>query len=217
MKRWTRHLSVVSLLVGSVALGGSASANELCQPLDTDCLTGELAGTDDPAPNDVVAPAEDALDPVLDTVDPVVNDTVDRVDRILEGREPEPPGGHGGGADDTGGRDAGGGTPRPDSDRSPGATTGGRPDLVTGATGRLQTLRPSSRPTSSVRRVGPTPERPSLADRLSETLRGAVRSLAVVLALLALVGGFVLVQDRVDRRDPRLALAPVQSDVIGFG
>jgi hypothetical protein len=41
-------------------------------------------------------------------------------------------------------------------------------------------------------------------------------SLGVVLALLAVAVGFVMVQDRLDRRDPKLTLAPVQTEMIGF-
>ena len=42
------------------------------------------------------------------------------------------------------------------------------------------------------------------------------RSLGVVLALLAVAVGFVMVQDRLDRRDPKLTLAPVQTEMMGF-
>ncbi|HEV2952424.1 MAG TPA: hypothetical protein VGZ51_09975 [Actinomycetota bacterium] len=42
------------------------------------------------------------------------------------------------------------------------------------------------------------------------------RSLAMVLALFGLTVAFVALQDRLDRSDPRLALAPVESDVVEF-
>jgi len=42
------------------------------------------------------------------------------------------------------------------------------------------------------------------------------RSLAIVLALFGLAIAFVALQDRLDRSDPRLALAPVESDVVEF-
>jgi type VI protein secretion system component VasF len=38
-----------------------------------------------------------------------------------------------------------------------------------------------------------------------------------LLALLALVGAFLLVQHRIDRRDPKLALAPVTQTLLEFG
>jgi hypothetical protein len=43
------------------------------------------------------------------------------------------------------------------------------------------------------------------------------RSLAIVLALFGLAVAFVAIQDRFDRTDPRLALAPIDSDVMEFG
>ena len=42
------------------------------------------------------------------------------------------------------------------------------------------------------------------------------RTLAFPIVLIILVIGFVLVQDRVDRRDPKLALAPVAADHLTF-
>ena len=40
---------------------------------------------------------------------------------------------------------------------------------------------------------------------------------AFPLGLLALVGAFLLVQHRIDRRDPKLALAPVTQPLLEFG
>ena len=42
------------------------------------------------------------------------------------------------------------------------------------------------------------------------------RTLAFPILLIILVIGFVLVQDRIDRRDPKLALAPVGADQLTF-
>jgi hypothetical protein len=42
------------------------------------------------------------------------------------------------------------------------------------------------------------------------------RTLAFPIVLIVLVIGFVLVQDRIDRRDPKLALAPVGADHLTF-
>lgn len=44
----------------------------------------------------------------------------------------------------------------------------------------------------------------------------AIHALAFPLALAVVVVAFLLVQGRLDRRDPKLALAPVGPDVIGF-
>ena len=53
-------------------------------------------------------------------------------------------------------------------------------------------------------------------NRRGGTLASVARSLAIVLALFGLAVAFVAIQDRLDRRDPRLALAPVESDVVEF-
>ena len=50
-----------------------------------------------------------------------------------------------------------------------------------------------------------------------DALEGVARSLAIVLALFGLAVAFVAIQDRLDRTDPKLALAPVESDVVEFG
>ncbi len=43
-----------------------------------------------------------------------------------------------------------------------------------------------------------------------------VRTLAVPLALILLVIGFLFMQNRIDRKDPKLALAPVGSEHLTF-
>ena len=68
----------------------------------------------------------------------------------------------------------------------------------------MGTARTNARPRAS--------ELVSLAERMDSL--GAVR--CGLVALVLIVGAFLLVQDRLDRRDPRLALAPVGPDVLGF-
>jgi hypothetical protein len=61
-------------------------------------------------------------------------------------------------------------------------------------------------------RIGPSPP----ADRTGVSLEDVVKGFAFPLGLVLIVGAFLLVQDRLDRRDPRLALAPVGPDVLDF-
>ena len=61
-------------------------------------------------------------------------------------------------------------------------------------------------------RIGPTP--PAEPDGLS--LEDVVKGLTFPLALALIVGAFLLAQDRIDRRDPRLALAPLGPDTLPF-
>ena len=61
-------------------------------------------------------------------------------------------------------------------------------------------------------RMGPTPP----AERSGLSLEDVVKGLTFPLALALIVGAFLLAQDRIDRRDPRLALAPLGPDVLPF-
>jgi hypothetical protein len=61
-------------------------------------------------------------------------------------------------------------------------------------------------------RVGPTPP----AERSGLSLEDVVRGLTFPLVLALIVGAFLLAQDRIDRRDPRLALAPLEPDILPF-
>jgi len=61
-------------------------------------------------------------------------------------------------------------------------------------------------------RNGPTPP----AERSGLSLEDVVKGLTFPLALALIVGAFLLAQDRIDRRDPRLALAPLGPDILPF-
>ena len=52
--------------------------------------------------------------------------------------------------------------------------------------------------------------------RLDEVALAVADDSQFPLALVAVVIGFVAVQGRLDRRDPKLALAPVRHDLSGF-
>jgi hypothetical protein len=61
-------------------------------------------------------------------------------------------------------------------------------------------------------RIGPSPP----AEPSGLSLEDVVKGLTFPLALALIVGAFLLAQDRIDRRDPRLALAPLGPDVLPF-
>lgn len=61
-------------------------------------------------------------------------------------------------------------------------------------------------------RMGSTPP----AERNGLSLEDVVKGLTFPLALALIVGAFLLAQDRIDRRDPRLALAPLGPDILPF-
>lgn len=58
----------------------------------------------------------------------------------------------------------------------------------------------------------------SLVQQIGRIAAEAVKNAAFPLALILLVGGFLVVQNRIDRRDPKLALAPVdpEHDLLSF-
>lgn len=209
MTRSMRALVVVPLAALSLALAAPAFADDVCDPLDVTCVvTGTVGSGQDPV--------ADPVDTVTGTVKPVLDDPQGTVDHILHGTV-NPPGGGGG----TGGGNAGG-------DQPGGHGTAGRP----GGAGP-HVVRGSQQPRSvGGRSAGPHPtgstpdtssipvtvaKAPVFADGFAGVAAHVVApSLGVVLALLAVALGFVTVQDRLDRRDPKLTLAPVQTEMMEF-
>jgi hypothetical protein len=214
MTRSMQALVVVPLAALSLALAAPAFADDVCDPLDATCVVTGTAGSG----QDQVT---DTVDTVTGTVKPVVDDPQGTVDRILHGTV-NPPGGGGGGGGIGGG--AGGGT---GGDQPGGHGTAGRP----GGTGP-HVVRPQQPGSVGGRPAGPHPTGPTpdtssvpvtvakdpvFADGFAGAAAHVVtRSLGVVLALLAVAVGFVTVQDRLDRRDPKLTLAPVQTEMMEF-
>ena len=233
MRRWTRRLTLVAPATLILAATGPLSAYASCPDLDIVCTVDEAVGAGEQLATDTITslstPAHGAADPVVDpVVDPVINPVVDPVidtvkpvvDGVL-GLVENPPGGGqvdppdlgGGGGSHVSGPPAGEEPPGTQSPADPGGRSvlGGRSPDGAGLTG-------SAGPTISAA-SGTAP--PASADRASgnrfgEALGGVARSLAIVLALFGLAVAFVAVQDRLDRSDPRLALAPVESDVVEF-
>ena len=52
--------------------------------------------------------------------------------------------------------------------------------------------------------------------RVGVAIGAVARSLLIVLALFGLTLAFAAIQDRLDRNDPRLSLAPIRSDLVTF-
>jgi hypothetical protein len=212
---WTRRSIVIALAIVAIGGAGTGSALATCPPLDIACLSDETV-VDVVEDADPAGPLDDTLDPVIDTVDPVVDDALGRVGELLGGGPidlPDPVGGGGGGSH-TGGRPPGGDGP-PGSETDPGAVPGDR----VGRRG-AERFGPAGQPgspdgTETDAPRGLRPERTAGA-RSGGTLGGVARSVGIVLALLGLAAGFVAIQDRLDRNDPRLALAPVESDIVEF-
>ena len=161
----------------------------------------------------VVDPVTEVTDPVVGTIGGVINGVEDTVDPIVDVTEP-PAQGH---------SDVG-----PDPRTGPGAppddSGDGRSDVGSGSFverpipppalvgGAFIPSLDSVRPISDVR-IGASPPTERSGVSFENVVKGLV---AFPLALALIVGAFLLAQNRLDRRDPRLALAPVGPDVLDF-
>ena len=207
-----------------LAIGGSfviaaAPARAACALTDLACATGTVTAT----VAEVTEPVTEVTDPVTETIGGVVDEVNNTVRPIVDEvtQLPDPP---------VNVPEA----PTPgDSDVAPGPRTGhaapsgdsghGRSDQVSGSlvepTVPVQALVRDAfvsgldpGPGPDVR-IGPSPP----AERTGLSLQDLVTAgFAFPFALVLIVGAFLLVQDRLDRRDPRLALAPVGPDVLDF-
>jgi hypothetical protein len=157
----------------------------------------------------VVDPVTEVTDPVPGTIAGVINGVEDTVGPIVDVTEPPA----------QGGSDSRTGPGAPRGDSGTGRSDVGSvsfverpippPALVGGAF--IPSLE-SVRPISDVR-IGASPPTERSGISFENVVKGLV---AFPLALALIVGAFLLAQNRLDRRDPRLALAPVGPDVLDF-
>jgi hypothetical protein len=82
--------------------------------------------------------------------------------------------------------------------------------------GRGPVIGPVAAPISLTPAVSRTIPRGGLFDRIGSLAIQAAEALAFPLALAAIVLLFVAVQNRIDRKDPKLALAPITPDLLRF-
>jgi hypothetical protein len=206
VSRWRRRFSLIVVGTFALALTGQPAANAACSVLDTACQAGEALSAGENLVGDTTEPVDT---PVDRTVDPIVDDHLDQIHDFLGGGPidlPDPI------DDGPGGGHGGTGTQPPASpDPSGPGTAGGRsPD----GPGIAAPFGPIISATSGV--APPSRGDRSTGNASGGALGGVARSLAIVLALFGLAVAFVAIQDHLDRNDPRLALAPVDSDVVEF-
>jgi hypothetical protein len=218
----TSSRALLLLAIGGSFVFAAAPARAACALTDLACTTGTVTTTVTETVAEVTEPVTEVSDPVTETIGGVVDEANDTVRPIVDEvpQLPDPP------VNVTD-------PPAPDESNAPGARTGstdpsgdsghGRSDLVSGSlvepTVPVQALVRDAfvsgldpGPGSDVR-IGPSPP----AERTGVSLQDLVTAgLAFPFALVLIVGAFLLVQDRLDRRDPRLALAPVGPDVLDF-
>ena len=179
----------VAVSVGPIIfLSSAVRAEEVCAPTDTDCTLETM-----PSPS--TEPAEDAGQ-LLEPLVTIVGDVLD------EGPVPDPPGG--GGTGHVPGSNSG----------SSGSATDGSGDAGPTATTR-ESVVPAPTIISAASGSRPLPSHGSRG-RFAPLIEETVRSLVLLLVLVGFAAGFVLLQDRVDRNDPKLGATPARADVITF-
>jgi hypothetical protein len=215
VRRWTGRFTSVGLVALALAAAGAPAAHASCPVQDVVCQADEAADTGEGLVENTVDRVETPLDEAIDPmIDPLVDDVFNHIHDLLGGGTIDPPdpidGGSGG---------SHGGPPvnevPPDIADPTGhgsrGTLGGRNPDGAGVAG------PTGPGTSASGTAHPGQVDRSSENAFGEALAGVARSLVIVLALFGLAVAFVAIQDRFDRTDPRLALAPVDSDVVEFG
>jgi len=214
--------ALLLLAIGGSLVVAAAPARAACALTDLACATATVTEVTEPV-TEVTDPVTEVTDPGTEPVGGVVDEVTNTLRPIVDEAPPlpgppvnvpEPP------------------TPG-ESNVTPGARTesadtsgdsgNGRSDPVSGSlvepTVPVQALVRDAfvsgldpGPGSDVR-IGPSPP----TERAGVSLQDLVTAgFAFPVALVLIVGAFLLVQDRLDRRDPRLAIAPVGPDVLDF-
>ncbi|MEO8293718.1 MAG: hypothetical protein ABI635_11360 [Actinomycetota bacterium] len=175
-------------------------------------LTCALSTVDDPVPT-VEGSVTDLTDSAQQDVSQAVEDVKGTLDGLTGSGEDPPDGGGGSGGGGGGGGGAGSG------DHSAGSSPGdarapsllGGPNVATREGGTFTLLGAATDPSAVAAVTSATTA--GAARRIREATTGITLSLLMVLAALLL---FTALQDRLDRREPRLALAPVTGDFVTF-
>jgi hypothetical protein len=217
VRRRTRRSTLVAVATLALTAAGQPSANAACAVLDITCQVDGTVDVVEDVVNDVPidTPLDETIDPIIDPiVDPVLDGVFDRVDDVVGETPVDVPDPIGGGGSHVVAPPASDGPtqvkPSPVDLQGPAIFDGRNPD----GPGLTRIPQAVISATSGVAPSG-TEDR-TVENRLGGTLGGFARGFAILLALFGLAVAFVAVQDRLDRHDPRLALAPVGSDVVEF-
>ncbi len=222
MIRRLRAVFVISLMTVPFALPTSAGA-QTCAPTDLTCTVDQVGGAAQDVADGPAGTAQDGADTGRDAVGTAqgaakgaVGTVRNTIDQVLGEGGITPPteggnGGPGGGGNGDGPRGSNGsghdphrgvGAPRP-----AGGTAGGH--LPMSPTGSADAGAPTGDPSSHPSDRGPLPTFGAVA-------AGVIGGVALMAVLLGAVVAFLAFQDRIDRRDPKLAMAAVGSDRVSF-
>jgi hypothetical protein len=212
MRKRNRATVLGAIVLGRFCVPLAALADEPCSPLGLQCQAASaLHPVTDPledAIDDVGAIVDDLAGQADDAVGPIVDDVKDVVDDVLgRGDIVDPPGrgGEGTGGDQVAGPGAGGG-----SDRQ------GAPRRTPPAGGSLTPIREAADVTSISAASGTREQSAPSKLPPGGVVEAAISGALLLLALFTITVGFVLLQDRLDRADPKLAIAPLRPEVVTF-
>jgi hypothetical protein len=244
--RATCSLLDLDCLTDSVSEAADEATDEVTETVDdvvggvTD-TAGAATTTVVEGVESVVTTVEETVEGVVAVVEETVDGVVAAVEETVEGAV-----GGGSGEEPRPGTDGDGDGERPRTEPRPGsaaatgsdpgtvmphapagpAEVGPRPLMSSGATvsgASASVGDPASVPSAATsaevgvadgERVATSP--PAVRDAGPSALAEAARTLAFPLALTLLIALFLIAQNRIDRRAPKLAFAPVEPDVVGF-
>jgi hypothetical protein len=200
-------LAAIVMALALMLTSPPAFADE-CALTDPNCLTDQIEDTVEAVEEAVGSGGDtvgEAAEDAAETVEGTLNDTTGTVRDIIDGLLGD------GGNEDPGenkGKDAGraGG----------GSARAGNPDGF--GSGRLAPRDPSFEPGTFGAGAGQRGRTQAIESGggLGRAITDGVRDLAFPVLLVAVVLGFLAVQNRLDRRDPRLATAPVGPEFLTF-
>lgn len=198
--------AVVVVCAATVMAPVAALADEPCLlPVGCDLPVALPEVDPDDVVKDPIGVVDEVVDDAEETVRPIVDPVLDLVDDVLGGDDPvDPPGGGGGdghGTEVEGRTGARGPTTDRLGPRSPNPLDreSTRPPTLIGSAVS------GSRPL-----VGPTPGGPG------GVIGAALRGFLLLAILFGVAIGFVVLQSRLDRRDPGLTAAPTTPEVVTF-
>ncbi len=228
MIRSLRVLFAVGVMALPLGLGTVARA-QTCPVLDVTCTVDQIVDTGGDTVDDVVGSAGDAVDNTVDdaqtkvhdagdTVTGTAGDTVstvrDTIDDTL-GNVGDPPSGDGGSGGGGGGSNGSGHDPNRNHDGvgSAGGRDGGHVGGSTGIPATTNASTPAVAPVPGSLATDSNREDRSTIARVTPAVVGGIAVMALLLGAIAL---FLSVQDRMDRRDPKLLPASIGSDRVQF-
>jgi hypothetical protein len=205
---------IATAVVGTLSLFVLASpapalADDACLPLTAGCSNDTITVDPDEVVDDPLGAVVDMVDGAEDTTDPVVDPVLDVVDDVLSGGDiVDPPGGDG-----PRGHGSGPGTKvqRDERQRQDRERTLPRPGAL---------AREALRPPEPIIGSAASGVRPPVGPHGSPGdgfVEGALRGLLLLAVLFGVAVGFVMVQGRLDRNDPKLIGAPVRTEIVTFG